>query len=931
METKAIGVQEKMPNVTGGFSLKYPRRPLPEAVRHSLLGRVKVDLTADEVLENWTDGMDRTEWTRGYSFSGILAGREDRYMIRGEGNRFEERFCRENLLAAYERGEYWSSREFRRVDAGGNICWMRDTVNLLKDPDTGHILMIACFCESGWRHQWEKLTEEKAEFAEGSSLYTGQTVREIVEALLREPLDSSCALAVLSISGGLEKADEGKRPGCRLKDFIATALSLALGADCVLGECGENMILAYFPIPGSRFDIKKRIEDAYAYVRAAMSNLPDMDLLRMVAGVVTDYPQEIQYTFMVRRCSYLCSLWTNSAIDSVVFPEEGDDWIWKNMGNHDGTDVETGESCRQNHTEQESRAVSACLGRMLTASSMEESARGTLGCVGRYYQADRAYILILSADRKTVTLLYEWMDGEKNSIRQTVLGLQISHIPVLNQCLEKRSTVFVEKPFRSSGKEEEKWRFMAYMLETEKRPLGFWCVENPGRHLRDDGLLDAVVPYLLKEPARFKKGKKARGGKEEILYEIPNLREFRKAVYPLTSDSCSSMGAAVLDVPNISAINSREGFDYGRQLLANIAETVESIFGSDYFYRIWDAEFAVLLPNTILDVFTARCIRLKTKLQRRYPGQIRIGYTWSDGIFSARNLVHEAQSIMRCETVPSLFEDRISLAANTLLTDTASVFVTKYIPYFQPKIDMRTGDLVGAEALARGIDENGDVVTPDHFIESLEKSGGIRELDLYMLESVFRQMDVWRRKGYPPLNVSVNLSRKTLLGPTALASVLAIQSRYPEVPVNRIELEITETAGNIETATMAEIISRFRGFGIEFGLDDFGSRYANISIFSNIRFRTIKLDRSLVNDLPSNDISKMMVENIASICRNFNMVCVAEGVENQQQEEALLKAGCTVGQGYYYSKPVPAWKLEERYLRRKDMEKAKEIEGGALG
>lgn len=118
----------------------------------------------------------------------------------------------------------------------------------------------------------------------------------------------------------------------------------------------------------------------------------------------------------------------------------------------------------------------------------------------------------------------------------------------------------------------------------------------------------------------------------------------------------------------------------------------------------------------------------------------------------------------------------------------------------------------------------------------------------------------------------------------------------------------------MEKATLAGIVDEFREFGLKFELDDFGSGYANISVFSNIRFDTVKLDRTLVNDLPGNEISSILVENITQICHNFGMKCIAEGVETQQQEMSLLKAGCIYGQGFYYAKPLSAEEFEKRYL-----------------
>ena len=110
-------------------------------------------------------------------------------------------------------------------------------------------------------------------------------------------------------------------------------------------------------------------------------------------------------------------------------------------------------------------------------------------------------------------------------------------------------------------------------------------------------------------------------------------------------------------------------------------------------------------------------------------------------------------------------------------------------------------------------------------------------------------------------------------------------------------------------------MNRFREFGIRFGLDDFGSQYANISIFTNVRFDTVKLDRSLIAELSSNSINRMLVRDIVHICRTCGMTCVAEGVETEAQAKALMETGCMYAQGYYYGRPMPAEKFEKQYLR----------------
>lgn len=197
----------------------------------------------------------------------------------------------------------------------------------------------------------------------------------------------------------------------------------------------------------------------------------------------------------------------------------------------------------------------------------------------------------------------------------------------------------------------------------------------------------------------------------------------------------------------------------------------------------------------------------------------------------------------------------------------------------------------------------------------MEDAGNIRELDLFVLERSLAQLEQWRSAGLGIVPVAVNLSRATLVHPSTLASVLAIQSRYPEIPASALELEITERGGGVDTAAFRAIVDQFHACGLRLSLDDFGSQYANLALFTNVKFDVIKMDRSLIADVVHNPITQTLVQDIVQICRTHHKACVAEGVENQAQLDVLLKMGCPYAQGYYYDQPLPAQVFEEKYLR----------------
>ena len=915
---KAVGVQVKLPDIWGAGSNIFSRRPLPETMRHHLLFRMKANITADYLDEIWIQGTDQTARTWGKHYSEIVQRGLERFFTESDVIGFRSRFKRDNLLKAFERRELWSSREYKWIDDGGNIRWMEDTVNLVQDPKDGAVRMFVCCNDTQQRHEWENKAGGESKRDAESGLYDPGTMKRITEALIGEETYRTCTMSMIRSLGEIcpNKTEEAEK----IQGWIATAMVMALGTDCIACRYTADTLLVFFPAGGAKLDIKRRIEDAFTYVRTAMSGDGRLDRLRFVAGTVTEATGETSYDVLLYRTGYLCEMWECSAMDVVAFPSEDEDWAWAGLrkgSKEDGVMIYQQELERALTKEEQGIAFS-CVTDMLKASSLEDSMLNALRCIGRYYRAARTYILLLSEDGQTVSMPYEWTGSGRRSIRYVVAGVRVDQIPLLERCMEEKSPLLVDTPSQMSaqGTEDMRWCFTVFPMKNKTEIKGFLCVENAQEHKRDAALLGTLLPYIQGENRRFESiANREQTTGRDTLTSLPNLSSYMDVVCSLDSDTYSSMGALSLDIPKFSAINSRFSFEYGRKMLLYIADALVSIFGKAFIFRTWDAEFVVLFPNTIQEVFNGRCTRLRTMLQRRYPRQIRFGAVWAKNVFSARNMVREAKAIMHCEMPGESSDSHAEMIDEIRQSGSRKLDQNSFVPYFQPKVDMRDGALVGAEALVRGIDKEGNIIPPQRFIGELEKDGSIRELDLLMLENVLRQLSEWKKRGLELCKVSVNISRVTLFNSSALASVLAIQSRYPDIAPELIELEITETAGDMEKASLAYIVDSFRECGVQFELDDFGAGYANLSIFGSIKFSTVKLDRSLVNDLPGNEISSMLVEKITQVCRNFDIQCVAEGVETVQQEETLLKAGCLYGQGYYYARPMSAYDFEMRYMR----------------
>lgn len=228
----------------------------------------------------------------------------------------------------------------------------------------------------------------------------------------------------------------------------------------------------------------------------------------------------------------------------------------------------------------------------------------------------------------------------------------------------------------------------------------------------------------------------------------------------------------------------------------------------------------------------------------------------------------------------------------------------QFEPFFQPKADMATGRIVGAEALARWLHPERGIVSPYAFIEKLESSGNLDDLTFRMLEAAARACRDWNELGLD-LNVSVNLSLTSLTG-TDLADRIINSVRGNGLDPSRVTLEITESAAMTDVACALENLARLRLRGFGLAIDDFGTGFSSIQQLARVAFTELKIDRSFVARMTDKKEARAIVEASIDMARRLGIQSVAEGIETQSEWNALKQAGCSVAQGYFISRPVDA-------------------------
>ena len=914
---RAVGVLEELPQSLSGQGVwPQERHRLPEGMLADLIVRMRANLDLDTVEALWVEGSDLSGQVQRTRCSQVLQLERQKIFCKGDQKSFLACFDREQLLQMFREGRRWLCAEYRRVDGGGNIRWVRHILYLAEEPVTLQTYLFVYLLRLDPQRQLEKAIPGEARRDPVSRLFDRETTRRMAEALFSNRTGGNRAVAVLQVNGL-----DGQPDPARTAYEIAAALSLVLGGGWVLGQYSANQMVIVIPSVTEKEELRRQLGEALDFLRRVLGPGAQMDALRFVAGVSVLAATAADYTRMLSQAVQTCAFWWNAAADTVAFAQETEEWGCTQLPDSSREEQVTIRSDELGRplSDREKDVALDCVSAMLTARTLDASLLGVLRTIGEYYRADRVYTMMLVENRHAVVMTFEWTGAGKRSIQQAVSGTRLERFPLLERCMAERAPVFLTRkvPADASGGEgeERNWYFTVFPLVHGGQEVeGFLCIENAREHPGDAALFGTLIPYMLLQRERFAGGERLAGTAERLM-NLPDLRAYMETVYTLTSERYSSMGAVCLDIPGFAALNSSYGFEYGSRLLWYVARTLTELFGSALLFRSWEAEFVIFFPNTTREVFLGRCGRLRSILQRRYPGQVRIGRAWAEGVFTGKRLANEARAAMQVESAGR----SASTQANVFhMEDYASVAEAveagRFTVYYQPKIDMRTGALAGAEALVRGVAEDGTVIPPARFIEFLEEDGAIRELDLFVLERALAQMEQWRRSCGRVVPVSVNLSRVTLAHPSTLASVLAIQSRFPELPPEALELEVTERGG-AETRQFRELVEEFRACGLRLSLDDFGSQYANLPLFTSVKFDAVKLDRSLISELVSNPINRMLVRDIIQICQVYDMDCVAEGVETEEQAAALLKMGCVYAQGFYYSRPLPPEAFAQSCLR----------------
>jgi len=415
------------------------------------------------------------------------------------------------------------------------------------------------------------------------------------------------------------------------------------------------------------------------------------------------------------------------------------------------------------------------------------------------------------------------------------------------------------------------------------------------------------------------------------LFNRFSLLERLSQVLELAKRSGSSLALLFIDVDRFKNINDSLGHHVGDLLLSQIAvRLLESVRSADIVARFGGDEFVVVLPQIqsgiavvpfvakIQHVLSQPYILEGNKLYITPSIGISVfphdGETTDDLLKNADLAMYHAKANGR-NNYQYFMPEMNARAHERLLLERglrAAVERNEFLLHYQPQFNIATGQLVGVEALVRWQHPKNGIIPPDVFIPIAEETGIILAIGEIVLKTACRQLKSWIMAGFAPIRIAVNLSA-VQLKQERLPELVAATIKECGIAAHLLELEITESVAMKNPEETIIHLRAFREMGVELAIDDFGTGYSSLSYLKLFPVNRLKIDRSFVQDLEiSADDSAIAAATIA-LAHTLGKEVIAEGIETQAQLDFLRKQKCDIGQGYYYSRPVPADEISKYF------------------
>lgn len=414
----------------------------------------------------------------------------------------------------------------------------------------------------------------------------------------------------------------------------------------------------------------------------------------------------------------------------------------------------------------------------------------------------------------------------------------------------------------------------------------------------------------------------------DVLTQLPNRTLFAdrfKQAIAHSQRNNSLLAVVFLDLDGFKPINDRYGHEVGDQLLIEIAQRIKaSIRQDDTASRLGGDEFVLLLNDVSSVEHCDRLInRIRHAIELPFPVEddtLNLSASLGIALYPMDNadadtlLRHADQAMYQAKLAgrgrhhifDALHDQKISQQHNQLKAIQDALKADQLILHYQPKVNMRTGEVIGVEALIRWQHTEHGLIPPGSFLPAIEGTELEIHIGNWVIEHVLQQLEIWQKQGIA-IEISVNISSHHLQWQGFFEQLDHALSRHPKVPSSLLQLEILESSVLSDINNISSIIRTCRSMlGIRISLDDFGTGYSSLTHLRHLPVDVVKIDQSFVRDIIDDPNDYTIIDGVISLTDAFHHEVIAEGVETVEHGLMLISMGCEMAQGYVIAKPMAA-------------------------
>lgn len=528
---------------------------------------------------------------------------------------------------------------------------------------------------------------------------------------------------------------------------------------------------------------------------------------------------------------------------------------------------------------------------------------------------------ILIADRHgTIIEVNEAFTNITGYSREDVLGYDHGKFRSSRQGPE------VFKSLRKSLLRYGQWKGELWSRKKDGEAYSVWLTVTKVRS--DSGKVRNYLALFSDITAlKLQQEKLEHGAHFDALTNLPNrllLSDRLQQAMTMCQRNNRSLAVLYLDLDGFKAVNDRYGHKAGDELLVGVSNRMHSALREvDTLARMGGDEFVAVLSD--IDS-TQDCIQLVTRVLAACSEPVtidghKLAVTASIGVTMYPQDDAEADQLMR-HADQAMYEAKQSgknkfhlfdsaqeaeVKSRSLLQDNIASGLARneFVLFYQPKVNMRTGEVIGAEALIRWQHPEKGLLPPAAFLGAIENHPLNEALGAWVINAALEQMSHWKANGLI-LSISVNISARQLQHDAFADKLRELLADHRTVEAGHLELEVLETSALDDIASTAEILEACRGLGVHFAIDDFGTGYSSLTYLRHLPVETLKIDQSFVRDMlvDANDLS--IVKGVIGLAHAFDRVVIAEGVETVEHGTSLIELGCELAQGYHIARPMPA-------------------------